>query len=362
VLLLVTFVLVTAVALFGAAELVVRVRHKSKFGSLWGIEQTYTIDPASGLRIPVPGGIFGGIHINSLGFRGPEIILPKPASTVRVAFLGSSTTYCAEVSSNEATWPHLVAETLQRQWPEVMVDYVNGGVPGYPVKATLRNLEQRVAPLNPDVIVIYEGFNDLSGNSFDLAVEQGLVSKRTEQNLSWPTKYSLLWYLVEKNLLILAQQRAATKVETKLRFDRETLVAPYRHDLKELVAASQRVANLVVLATLSTQLRSDQTAEQQGRAAVTNLYYMPYMSIKGLIEGYASYNEVVRLVAHETGALLVPGESSIPGDREHFADSVHFTAKGSRAMADRVTHVLLESDAIGEMASRKHLSVARSER
>src|SRR5215471_5362125 len=91
---------------FGLAEIAVRVRHRLKFGTFWGIEDTYTIDPKSGLRIPIPGGHFGGIHINSLGFRGPEISIPKPRSTLRVAFLGSSTTFCGEVSSNENAWPH----------------------------------------------------------------------------------------------------------------------------------------------------------------------------------------------------------------------------------------------------------------
>src|SRR2546425_12595206 len=111
-LLLAATVVTISVALFGAAELGVRVRQHIKFGNLLRIEDTYTLDPKSGMRIPVPGGSFGGIHVNSMGFRGPELKTPKSRHTLRIAFLGSSTTYCAEVSNNENTWPHLVAETL----------------------------------------------------------------------------------------------------------------------------------------------------------------------------------------------------------------------------------------------------------
>jgi hypothetical protein len=180
VLLLVTLVVAGSTGILAAAELAARVRHKIQHGDLWGIEETYSVDPASGLRVPVVGRSFGGIRINSLGFRSPEISRPKPASTVRLAFLGSSTTYSAEVSSNEKTWPHLVTEALQRHWPEVTFDYINNaGVPGYSVQHTLRNLEHRVAPLEPDVVVIYEGFNDLSGNGFHLAASKGsLLSRR----------------------------------------------------------------------------------------------------------------------------------------------------------------------------------------
>ena len=36
------------------------------------------------------------------------------------------------------------------------------------------------------------------------------------------------------------------------------------------------------------------------------------------------------------GAYLIDGEDEIPGDAAHFADSVHFTDAGCRAMAQRV--------------------------
>ena len=351
-------VLITSVALFGAAELAVRVRQHIKFGSLLRIEDTYTVDAKSGLRIPVPGGSFGGIRINSLGFRGPELKVPKPASTVRIAFLGSSTTYCAEVSSNENAWPHLVAQALHAHWSGSTVDYVNAGVPGYSVASSLQNLKSRVAPLDPDIIVIYEGHNDLSGNSFHLALKQGLVTGQTEQNLSWPARYSLLWYLVQKNLRIVSQQRTARATEAKLRFNKEDLTAPFYHDLTTLVDASKTVTPQVVLVTFSTQLRASQAAEEQTRAAVSSLYYMPYMSVDGLLEAYASYNEVLARVAQETGSILIGGENFIPGDAKHFVDSIHFTDLGSRAMADRVVRGLLDSQAVQDVFSRQSASLA----
>ena len=352
-------VALTSCALFGAAELGLRVRQKIKFGSLFRIEDTYTLDPKSGLRIPVPGGSFGGIRINSLGFRGPELKMPKSRSTLRVAFLGSSTTYCAEVSNNENTWPHLVTEALQAEWPGLSVDYINAGVPGYSVSSSLKNLEYRITPLEPDVIVIYEGHNDLTGNSFYLARKQGLVSIPPPQNITWPAKYSLLWYLVEKNLVIMSQQRTARRTAGTLSFDRERLARPFHRDLKDLVEVSKRTAPIIVLVTFSTQLREEQPPEQQSRAAASSLYYMPYMSVNGLIQGYAEYNDAVRQVASETGALLIDGENSIPGDAQHFADSVHFTDKGSHLMARRVARGLIQSPRLQELAANI-LSAKRS--
>ncbi len=246
-----------------------------------------------------------------------------------------------------------MTQKLQRRWPDVRFDYVNAGVPGYGVADSRKNLQVRVRPLEPDVLLIYDATNDLSANSFALAEQQGLVTQRTERTLSWLSHYSLLWYLVEKNLEVRRQQSRARSDTGKLTFDPETLARPFRRDLRELFGASRQLAPLVVAITFSHQLRRDQAPEAQVRAAVTSLYYMPYMSIDGLLVGFDAYNQAIRDVAAENGALLVDDENTIPGDPVHFTDSVHFTDRGSAAQADRVTNALLQSPAFLELVRSK---------
>jgi hypothetical protein len=130
----------------------------------------------------------------------------------------------------------------------------------------------------------------------------------------------------------------------------------YRGDLEELVEASSHAAKLVVLVTLSTRLRRDQSPDEQTRAAVTALYYMPYISIESLVQTYTDYNNAIRQVASASGVLLVAAEDSIPGDGEHFADSVHFTDKGSAMMARRVIPSLLESEVMHAIVRDKSAS------
>jgi lysophospholipase L1-like esterase len=340
-------VALVAVALLGVtAELAVRVRNYLKYGELfWGIEETYTIDAASGLRIPIPNGHFGHILINSMGFRSPEILVPKPADTARIAFLGASTTYCAEVSSNQKAWPDEVWHGLERALPNVRIDYVNAGVPGYGVAASQKNLERRVAKLAPDVIVYYEATNDLKGNSFALAEAAGIAQERAEKQFMWPAKYSLLWYLAELNLRIVSQKNPATN-SAKLTIHGDELTAPFRRDLTSFVQAAHRVTDVVVLVTFSSRLRRDQPPEEQAKAVQTDIFYMPYMSIDSLLDAYEAYNVVIREVAQAEGAILIDGNESIPGDAAHFADSVHFTDLGSATMAERVTKGLLASSVV----------------
>lgn len=342
-LILVTTVLLLCLFLGLLGEAVVRIRQWMKRGTLWTIESTYVYDSETGLRVPIAGGQIGPVVINSLGFRSPELENPKSTESIRLAFLGASTTFCGEVSNNHMTWPHLVWQTLQQAWPDVKFEYINAGVPGYDLDSSLRNLELRVKQHKPDVIFVYHATNDLSRNGFQLAAQQGLIERQPEKALSWLSKYSLFWYLVEKNLRIILIQGRAENSADKLVFDPEKLTKPFRTDLLKLVRASQHVADLVVLVTFSHRLRGDQTIEEQKEAAATAVYYMPYMSIKGLLDGYDIYNDVIREIASHSNTLLVGNEDGIPGDGVHFVDSVHFSDNGSRAMANRITDALLTS-------------------
>jgi lysophospholipase L1-like esterase len=329
-----------------AAEYAIRVRQTRTYGTAATVENHYTVDERIGLRVPIPNLKSGHVTTNSLGFRGPEIQVPKPAGTIRIAFLGASTTWCAEVSSNDMAWPHIATEGLRRAFPGTAFDYVNGGVPGYVVSSSLKNLQYRVAPLQPDVIVIYHATNDLSVELRELAAAKGVTRSAQVEPPSWLANHFLLWNLAEKNFRVWVAQRKAEANVGRLEVDPSSMGERFRRDLTELVRASQQHAKLVAIATFSTQLRAGETPEEQLRASASALYYMPFMTPSGLLASYARYNQIIREVAALTGAVLVDNENDIPGDPQHFADSVHFIDAGSKAMAVRVSRTLIPHPAL----------------
>lgn len=340
------FVCVTLVLAF-LSEGYLRVRPWIKTGIFWrsvfwGTDQTYKTDPKTGLRVLIPYSNFGPVHINSFGFRSPEITVEKPAGRLRLAFLGGSTTYCAEVSSDQMTWPYLVVAAIRRRYPDLDIDFINGAVPGYSTAGLKPYFEKHVARFHPDVIVIYEGANDLSANSFALAREQGVTKHSVDQSMGWLARHSLLLYLVEKNLKTLELQHDV-QAQQKIVLDQARLAAMYRRDLTALVEASKQVASLVVTATFAPRLRAEQSPGELRAAAITSLYYMPYMTPEAILEGLQHYNDVMRSVAAEEDTLLVGDEDSIPADAVHYKDSAHFTDAGSMLMAQRVAGSLLSS-------------------
>ncbi|GJL54347.1 MAG: hypothetical protein NPIRA02_14790 [Nitrospirales bacterium] len=340
--LIIAAALVSMLMLVAVLETAVRVRQWVKYGTATTSVQSFRVDEETGLRVPIPGSTTGRIQINSLGFRSPELQMPKPNGTVRLAFLGGSTTWCAEVSGNEMTWPHLVWKELQQSYPEITFDYLNAAVPGYSVGESLVTLEHRVKSLSPDVIVIYHATNDLSYITRKLARAQGIFSGRTEDT-SWLAQWSLAWFLIKKNLELNERQQMAKTGKAQLVFQPQEIAREFSEQLEPLVQASRSVAPLVALATFSHKFRKEQTVEEQIQAMNTSIYYMPYMTPQGLLEAFDAYNGVIREIAQTQNILLIGGENRIPGDDQHFNDSVHFKDAGSQAMATRVMDALKNS-------------------
>ena len=338
------FVFLMVILILGLAEGAVQLRQWLKYGHFGHYEDLFVVDEGTGLRVLAANAASRTININSQGFRGPPITQPKPAGDLRLAFLGASTTFCAEVSGDELTWPHLVTEAVQEAVHDINVDYVNGAMPGYVVQSSLHNLSERIAPFQPDVVVIYHATNDLSQETRWLAVKQGIYEEEGRSvKKSWLAKHSLLWYLVEKNLHLKAVQRNAVDAKKRLEFSPSKLGVQFRKELTQLVLAAKQISGVVALATFSYQIRPEQTPEQQLVAASSALYYMPFMTLNGLVEAYTQYNQIIADVARDTGAILIDVETAIPGDSKHFNDTVHFTDAGSLVMAHRVSEAVLAS-------------------
>jgi lysophospholipase L1-like esterase len=323
-------------------EVAVRVRCLIVYGRFDPVD-AYEVHAASGLRVPIPLQS-GRITTDEHGFRNPPLEDPKPPGLVRIAFLGGSTTWCAEASSDETTWTRLVCDMLREEYPERRFDYVNASASGYTVEHSLLNLRYRVAPLEPDVIVIYHATNDLTKDTRQAAIDQGIYAGSGE---SWLDRWSMAWTLIRKNFLLRQLERGATEDQAgKLKFDAEKLAALFEARLLELVRACQEVAPVVAVVTFSHRVRREQSAEEQLVACNTSLYYMPFMTPDGILRGIEAYNDAIRRVAAATGALAVGGEHLIPADATHFNDSVHFLDPGCKIMAKRIVDALVESDAL----------------
>jgi lysophospholipase L1-like esterase len=126
--------------------------------------------PGKGFDVPLalPDKSFGHVlnpahtetcHVNELGFRGGEPSIDK--SAFRILCIGDSITFGWKLKDNE-TYPVRLQEALTREFPNQSVQVFNGGVPGY-CSQQLPGVIAKLAPvLEPHLILVCIGWNDLS--------------------------------------------------------------------------------------------------------------------------------------------------------------------------------------------------------
>jgi lysophospholipase L1-like esterase len=98
---------------------------------------------------------------NSLGFRGAEVSVDKPASRIRIVCMGESTTYCTGIGDDDMTYPARLEAHLRNRRPGLDIEVINAGVGGYTSIENLLHCHFRVVPLAPDLIVSYYTHNDV---------------------------------------------------------------------------------------------------------------------------------------------------------------------------------------------------------
>lgn len=102
----------------------------------------------------------GFANINSLGFRGPEVTVPKPAGRFRVAVIGDSVTMGWGVNDEE-TYSAQLEQRLHLRFPNRDLDVVNLGVGGYNTRQQVTLLKRYISRLQPDLVLLGFYSNDV---------------------------------------------------------------------------------------------------------------------------------------------------------------------------------------------------------
>lgn len=102
-------------------------------------------------------------RINARGLRGADLH-PRSESSVRILFLGDSTTWGWGVEAGQA-YPALLGERLQARYPDTDIQVLNAGVPFYGTIDEVAFLKHRVAELDPDIVVLqFNAVDDFEQN------------------------------------------------------------------------------------------------------------------------------------------------------------------------------------------------------
>ena len=152
--------------------------------------------------------LFGTIS-NAQGLREDhEIPRRKREGEVRILFLGDSCTFGDRLSIEES-YVQGVEERLRTRFPGSAIECINAGVPGYTLFQGWRFLETEGFEYDPDVVVLYFGWNDgvSWGDKSDQEHYEAMRARQPPGPLRWSRMCQLLWQAMAS---VGAEEQSAT--------------------------------------------------------------------------------------------------------------------------------------------------------
>jgi len=104
---------------------------------------------------------FETYNINNEGFRGPEISKEKPENTYRIFVIGGSTAFGSGSTSDGTTIPGYLQKEFDNVNLDFKVEVINAGQLGMFSWGETQTVKNSLVHYDPDLIIIYDGFNDI---------------------------------------------------------------------------------------------------------------------------------------------------------------------------------------------------------
>jgi len=127
------------------------------------LAQAYARDEQSHLLVPGyinRPGLTAGPITDQFGFPNRPVVLPKPEHTFRIVCIGGSTTHEADVGQPRTT--EYLGQLFDQQFPGKSVEVINCGIAGSNSFDLRRHVYDYLG-YEPDVLIYYEGVNDIVG-------------------------------------------------------------------------------------------------------------------------------------------------------------------------------------------------------
>ena len=277
-------------------------------------------------------------HINQLGFRGPEVSPKIGPNTIRLTFIGESTTYCPLESIDSLTWPAIVCRKLHERYPKLNFEYVNCSMPGNLLSDINRRGLYELRKVEHNVIIIMQGFNDLSTSSKKKAESMGLKFSN-QKSKSLLEQHSELYCWVQKNFSITLLQLKELAGKNQALVDIGDISKSYDHEFEYLVGATDSISSLKIIMTLSSKVHGLKNIFQKIRNGEVILYHFPFLGIKGFETGIAAYNNILRTYKDSNTYIL---ENSLTGNDNVYFDALHYNSKGNTLIAELIVSQLTQ--------------------
>lgn len=300
---------------------------------------------------------------NSLGYRGREIEVPKQSGTYRIVALGGSTTFGEYLDSWEKAYPSQLEDVLHTVYGYDHIDIVNAGVPGYTTWESAVNLLLRVQDLEPDMVIIYHGVNDINPRLSDPDFYDGLnlgkgIWLEHDDPLPVSALYRFVMVKLGQNIKVnysLGEQFSRPDGYRSCGLDVSADI-PFCRNLDMTAAAvleanppiyfERNIRNMIHMAKgMGIDVLLVTWAYSPHEYAVAGGEFMTY---KFRQDAISDHNAILRALAEDEHTLFYDLAETMPDSRPFWIDGLHMTVEGATVMASQLAEYLADTGVFDE--------------
>jgi len=300
---------------------------------------------------------YGWVHIGRQGFRGTrDVSVAPPPRVYRIIAAGGSTTFDANTSGDSSAWPARLEQALDSVAAPLRFEVLNAGVPGFHVFDDLVRLESELYRYKPDLIILYQGHNDLF-NTLSQGTESASTSfdPRPDEVPSeypwqvWLERHSLLYHKLSSKLEAISfrssgQARGERATADSYRRILEQGAADYGRNVRTYLAVAQSLNIPVIVPQVSYAAKSSPGGGAAQDSTIELLWSRatPFAPRSVVRAGYTLYDSAATTAASRLGAIHLPVSDSTLWTLDSYAegDPIHFNNKGSRRFARELADVI----------------------
>jgi len=360
--------------------------HQNVVSTVFPVGELFVFEPPG--RTPFPRYRFlrnarypSGLTTNAFGWRGPEVPLNKPDKTIRIAFVGASTTVGPHAS--KYSYPDYIRTWLER-WKtasrlQVRFEVINAAREGIDSTSIAAIVRDELAPLDPDLVVYYEGANQF-GLADYILWPGGIIPSRPQHTRPWILESTSALVMRLRTLrdpftvrrgeprkprLPVAWPPDLDEQDPQLDHPRLTLELPtVMRDLDTMRASLSAQGGRLAMSSFVWCVKDGMQLDPADDAGVyqyLNDMFWPfsYAYMRRLAD---FQNRAFQKYAKTRGLDFIDIAASYPLDPRLFHDGIHMTQSGTKLMAwisfQGLVPILERSIANGTLprASGRHLS------
>ncbi|HSC75244.1 MAG TPA: GDSL-type esterase/lipase family protein [Pseudomonadales bacterium] len=279
-----------------------------------------------------PSEVIDGQTINSLGFTGDEIGLQKPADTLRVLVLGSSSMF------NRHLGERLKAALQQKTGKKI--ELLDAGIRSHTTQADVVKLKM-LAPYQWDIVLFYNGINDLWANHVlpeDFYDDYRQLDPWNHRNLLLDNSllarysYNFFYYKVKP----FAQYQFVFPKKPYINAANFSSLSVFTANLEQIVAISKSIGAKPVLMTFafhipgnySRQAFLDKQLDYSNPDNYDSREVNNWGPPEYVREGLTRQNKIIRDVAEKNGVALIDVDAKMSEQGRWFGDVCHFNDAG----------------------------------